>query len=147
MMNIYAVRDRLIDYYMQPFVGPNEKEVMAALARTVNSQEDTNGITQAPHHFELWELGNVDEEGHINPTRRLVCDCASLIRTGVRVRGEREDQEAANAAGADPALGGRARSPGRAPNGAVPSSAQATQEATVEVRRSPQGGYPPRNGI
>jgi len=87
-MKIYAVRDRLIDYYMQPFVGPNEKEVMHALSRTINNSEDTNGIAQAPHHFELWELGIIDdEEGQITPTRRLVCDCASLIRGNIRKGG------------------------------------------------------------
>lgn len=140
-MNIYAVRDRLIDYYMQPFVGPNEKEVMAALARTVNNTEDTNGIAQAPHHFELWELGKVDEEGNLTPTRRLVCDCASLIRVGVRRGGEREGQEAANAARPDPQEHRGNGSPGRAQAGPVPGPPQAKETTTGEVRRRTPGGY------
>lgn len=143
-MKIYAVRDRLLDYYMTPFVAPNDNEVKGALARTVNNQEDTNGIAQAPHHFELWELGIVEEDGHITKTRIFVCDCSSLIRTGVRTRAEREGQEAANAAGAHPALNRGNGPPGGALNGSLPHQAQAAQEATGEVRRGPQGGYPPR---
>lgn len=145
-MKIFAVRDRLLDYYMQPFVGPSHKEVQAALARTVNNFEDTNGISQAPHHFELWELGEITEEGHITPTRILICDCASLVRAGVRSRAEREGREAAEAAGPDPAQHRGNGSPGGAQRGPVPHPAPAEEAATGEVRRSPQGGYPPRNG-
>lgn len=144
-MKIYAVRDRLLDYYMQPFVGPDDKEVMSALARTVNNEADTNGIAQAPHHFELWELGIIEEEGNLTPTRKLVCDCASLIRAGVRSRREREGQEATNAAQADTGLNRGNGSPGRAPNGAVPRQAQAEEEGTGEILPRPQGSYPPRN--
>lgn len=144
-MKIYAVRDRLLDYYMQPFVGPDDKEVMSALARTVNNEADTNGIAQAPHHFELWELGTIEGEGNLTPTRRLVCDCASLIRRGVRSRSEREGQEAASAAREDSPVPGGTRYAGRAPNGALPRQTQAETEGTGEVRRGPQGGYPPRN--
>lgn len=146
MIKIYAVRDRLIDYYMQPFIGPSDKEVMSALARTINNTEDTNGIAQAPHHFELWELGTIGEEGEITPTRKLVCDCASLIRRGVRSRTQREGQEAPDAAGADTPIPGGTRYAGRAPNGAIPRQAPPEETATGEVRREPQGGYPPRNG-
>jgi len=84
-MNIYAVRDRLIDYYLQPFAGPDEKNVLAAIAQQVNGDQES-AISQAPHQFEVWELGTVDQEGNITPTRRLVADCASLIRTGIRKR-------------------------------------------------------------
>lgn len=93
ILKIYAVRDRLIDYYMQPFVAPNDKEVMAALAKTVNDQGDQNAVAQAPHHFELWELGTIDEEGNLTPTRKLICDGSSLIRPGVRERNARWSQE------------------------------------------------------
>lgn len=144
-MKIFAVRDRLLDYYMQPFVGPNHKEVQAALARTVNNLEDTNGISQAPHHFELWELGEITEEGHITPTRILVCDCASLIRVGVRSKAEREAQAAAIATGPDPGPNPGNGRPGRALNGSVPHPPQAATPDTGEVRREPRRGYPPRD--
>jgi len=85
-MKIYALRDRLIDYFLVPFVAPGDNEVKAALAQRINTT--TGGIEdaliQAPHHFELWELGEVHQDGHIEAKQSLVCDCSSLIRRGVR---------------------------------------------------------------
>lgn len=145
-MNIYAVRDRLIDYYMQPFVGPNDKEVMAALARTVNNIEDTNGIAQAPHHFELWELGTIDEEGNITPTRKLVCDCASLIRAGLRER----PTAGRHPAGSPPGLSQNApdhlAGGAHANDGSVPNTPPAAPGKAEEVLRGHPSGYPVRNG-
>lgn len=85
-MKIYAIRDRLLDYYMQPFAGPDDKAVLASIARMINTQGEQSDIAQAPHHFEVWELGDIDEEGHINPTRKLLADCSSLVRPGIRER-------------------------------------------------------------
>lgn len=84
---IYAVKDRLLEYFMQPFAAPGDKEVMGALATTINralKNEEPYDIAQAPHHFEIWELGEVDEDGHIIPSRRLICDCSSLVRGDIR---------------------------------------------------------------
>ena len=84
-MKIYSVKDRLIEYFQQPFIGQGDKQVLAALAFAINKDEDTNAICQAPHHFELWSLGEIDEEtGVITPRQELVADCASLIRRSVR---------------------------------------------------------------
>ena len=88
-MKIYAIRDRLLDYYMQPFAGPEDKAVLASIARMINTQGEQSDIAQAPHHFEVWELGSIDEEGHINPTRKLIADCSSLVRPGIRERDTR----------------------------------------------------------
>lgn len=83
-MKIYAVRDRLIDYFMQPFVGQSDKQVLSALSETIN-RDHTHAIQAAPHHFEVWELGEVDEDtGEIRPKRQLLADCASLVRASVR---------------------------------------------------------------
>ena len=90
-MKIYAIRDRLIDYYLQPFAGPDEKNVLAAISQQVNGKGDS-AIEAAPQHFEIWELGTVDETGHITPTRRLIADCASLIRPDIRNRKSRGQQ-------------------------------------------------------
>lgn len=84
-MKIYAIKDRLIEYFQQPFIGPTDKQVMAAIATAINNPEQMNGITQAPHHFELWSLGEVDEEtGRITPRHELLADCSSLVRRSVR---------------------------------------------------------------
>ncbi len=83
-MKIYAIRDRLIGYYMAPFAGPDtHADVLAAVAQQVNGVTE-DAICQAPHHFEIWTLGEVHEDGHINPKKEFIADCSSLIRTGLR---------------------------------------------------------------
>jgi len=79
-MRIYTIRDRLIDYYNAPFVAPNDKEAMAGVAMGINHPESTNAIAQAPHHFELYRLGDVTEEGTIVPNKEFLLDCAALVR-------------------------------------------------------------------
>lgn len=86
-MNIYAIRDRMIDYFMQPFPGPDDKNVLAAVATRVNQGEPTDAICQAPHHFEVWKLAEIHNDGHITPARELIADCASLVRASVRQDG------------------------------------------------------------
>ena len=83
-MKIYAIKDRLIDYFMQPFVGPDDKTVLASVARLVNQGEVTSDIAQAPHQFEVWALGIVQEDGTLTPEREYLADCSSLIRGGIR---------------------------------------------------------------
>lgn len=83
-MKIYAIRDRLINYFMAPFAGPDQHaDIFAAVATQVNG--DTNdAICQAPHHFEIWTLGEVQEDGTLVPKREFLADCSSLVRTGIR---------------------------------------------------------------
>lgn len=83
-MKIYAIRDRLIDYYMAPFTAPDDNEAKAGVAFTINNEETRSAINQAPHHFELWRLGEIHKEGHLKPAREFLADCSSLVRTGVR---------------------------------------------------------------
>lgn len=79
-MKIYAVRDRMIDYFLTPFAAPNDQEVMASLSNEINRPDNINAIAQAPHHFELYLLGEIDENGTIFPKKELICDCSSLVR-------------------------------------------------------------------
>jgi len=65
---------------MTPFAAPNEKEVMASIAVAVNNLEENNAIAKAPHHFEIWHLGQVLEDGTIVAEKYLVADCNTLIR-------------------------------------------------------------------
>lgn len=145
-MKIYAIRDRLVDYFMTPFAAPETKPVMAALATTINSG-DHSDIATNPHHFELWQLGQVQEDGHITPSREFICDLSSLIRPGVRPRRAGEGHQslgADEATGAVPEVPGGAERPGGTLNGSIPSPAPPTEVPADEVRRGPQGGYPPR---
>lgn len=69
---------------MQPFVGPDDKTVLASVARLINQGDVTSDIAQAPHHFEVWRLATVTPEGHIEPDRELLQDCAALVRRDLR---------------------------------------------------------------
>jgi len=142
-MKIYAIRDRLIDYYMQPFVGPDDKNVLASVARLVNQGEITSDIAQAPHQFEVWTLGEVQEDGTLVAKKEYIADCSSLVRGGIRRPG-------AGQPGADPTEApgsgsqgtpGRPRAPGGANPGAVPNAAQAAPGAVEEVRGRFGRGY------
>ena len=81
---IYAVRDRLLDYFQQPFIATDTKAVQAALAELVNNQESAHAIAQAPQHFELFKIGAVTEDGHVYGTHELICECSALIRARLR---------------------------------------------------------------
>jgi len=83
-MKIYAIRDRLIDYFMVPFAAPDDKTVMAAIAKTINMGTNNEDIAKAPHHFEIWTLAEIKEDGHIEAEKYRVCGCAELIRSNIR---------------------------------------------------------------
>jgi hypothetical protein len=85
---IYALRDRLLDYYQQPFIATDTKAVLAALSELINNPESSHAITQAPHHYELFQVGAVTDDGHVYGKHELVCDCSSLIRERIRERTE-----------------------------------------------------------
>lgn len=135
-MKIYALRDRLIDYFMQPFFGPSDKQVLAAIAQTVNDQEATNAINKTPEHFEVWRLGEIDEQtGQVEGDREYLADAASLIRGRVRADAEirpghgtldgPEDQIPRPAEGARKAPNAGQRAPESAPQAKDRQGAQA----------------------
>jgi len=82
-VNIYAIRDRLIDYYMRAFSAPDDKDVLASIAATINEGDPNSALAKAPHHFEIWRLGKVTEEGDLRPGKELIADCASLVRDNI----------------------------------------------------------------
>lgn len=139
-MRIFAVRDRLIDYYMQPFAAPGVKDVLAALANQVNTENQGNAIYQAPHHFEVWQLGIVSEDGHITPEREFIADLSSLVRAGVRQTGQPGARQVEGPATASQdAPGVRRGDPGANP-GTVPNAPHATPGAAPSARQEPGGG-------
>lgn len=91
-MNIYAIHDRLIDYWLRPFAAPDDKEIMHSLSTQINKENaNVNPIAQAPHHFDVYRIGSVTEDGHIKPERELICTCSSLVRTSSNAeRGENQ---------------------------------------------------------
>lgn len=95
-MKIFAIRDRLVDYYMTPFCAESTKQVLASLAGTINNPENLNAIAQTPQHFEVWQLGEVNEDtGDLQAKREYIADCSSLVRASVRA-----DTEGRSGAGA-----------------------------------------------
>lgn len=83
-MKLYAVRDRLIDYYMQPFVGPSDKAVLSSIANVVNG-DGNEPIAKKPEHFEVWRLAEIDEQtGQVGGEREFLADASSLLRRSIR---------------------------------------------------------------
>lgn len=141
-MKLYAVKDRLMDYFMTPFAAHEDKQVMAQLAETINNGGN-NGIQQAPHHFELWGLGEVSEDGHLTAERRFIADCGALIRPR-REPAELSTQEAGRHLADRKEPPGRSGKPGHPQGGAVPETAPA-EAGTAETAyrdgyRGHQGG-------
>lgn len=82
-MKIYAIRDRLIDYYMQPFPAHSDKDVLNSLANMLSMENNSDPVAQAPHHFEIWKLCEIDNEtGLASGKPEFLADCAGLIRPG-----------------------------------------------------------------
>lgn len=139
-MRIFAVRDRLIDYYMQPFAAPGVKDVLAALANQVNTENQGNAIYQAPHHFEVWQLGVVTEDGHITPEREFIADLSSLVRAGVRQTGQPGARQVEGAAKPSESPPGLRAGHANANPGPVQNKTHATPGAVEGARQEPGGG-------
>lgn len=124
-LKLYAIRDRLIGYFMQPFPGPSDHQVKAAVAANVN-EGGSHAIHQAPHQFELWRLAGIDEEtGKVTADPEYLCDLSSLVRGSVRRGGIAREGEiqgpeghSHEAAGGPP---GTANANERPPQGPAPA--------------------------
>lgn len=141
-MKIYAIKDRMIDYFMTPFTGESDRQVQAGLAQTINNPGNMNAIAQTPHHFELWQLGEVNEDtGKITEHREFIADCSSLVRPSIRGPGKSGETEGQGTTGrrTAPPSGVRA---GTSPNpGSAQDAPQADPGALQEARPGPGGIY------
>lgn len=135
---IYCLRDRMMDYYMQPFAAADDKAVMSAVARIINTPGSNNDpVAQAPHHFEIWKLCNITELGNTYQAKEFVADCATLVRPG------RQSTEQGTSPLREPAQ----RQPGtlEAPRGntdAQERSSQGKAQASHRVRAKKAKGAP-----
>lgn len=83
-MKIFAIRDRMLDYYQRPIFAERKADVVSAIAMAIN-QGEKNDFCQTPEHFEVWELGELDiETGKIESKQTIITNCASLIRSSIR---------------------------------------------------------------
>lgn len=89
MIKLFAIRDRLLDYFMQPYlIGHNEPEILSLVANMVNQEDSKHAVHTNPSHFEVWRLAEIQEQtGQVHGDREFLADCASLIRGSVREGG------------------------------------------------------------
>lgn len=75
----------MIDYYVQPpFFASTALQAISAVADLVNSNKP-HAVAQAPHHFELWQIGGVNEQtGQIYEEREFLGDCNIFVRSDIR---------------------------------------------------------------
>lgn len=144
-MKIYALRDRLLDYFLVPFVAPSDNDVKAALAQRINTTRGDieDALIQAPHHFELWQLGGVEEDGNIVPKLDFLADCSSLIRRGVRTHAERlaAASPVEESTGQSRRSESGLRSEAATPDPTVSTKAPAGPLPAPEARRKPEGSH------
>jgi len=94
-MKIYCVHDRLINYWLTPLTASDDAAMKHSLSTVVNNDESQHAITQAPHHYDLYKLGEIKEDGQIQPCKEFICTASDLIRarpgsaaaTSVQARG------------------------------------------------------------
>lgn len=138
-MNIYAIRDRLIDYYMRAFSAPDDKDVLASIAATINEGDPNSALAKSPHHFEIWRLGKVTEDGDLRPGKELIADCSSLVRSGVWDDTHRRTTPAPEAPTGFGRAAGRPISRHAANNGALPREAPPKTVQGAETQPAHQG--------
>lgn len=83
-MKIYALYDNHLGYFQKPFLAEDDKQVLAALAQTINNGDTTNAIAQAPQDFELYTLGEIDQDAVVKVEQAKIANLNSLIRGSVR---------------------------------------------------------------
>lgn len=130
-MNIYAIKDRLLNYFMDPFAGRDDKLVQAAMAKHINGDSDET-IVQTPHYFEIWRLGHVDDQGHITPHHEFITNCSTLVRS------QRPTAEPSPGT-APETIKGRHSEPGPTPGHTPPETgaAQSASQAAPDVPGAP----------
>lgn len=140
MSKLYAIRDRLLDYYMPPFVGPTDVQVLAAIAESVNNEENRHALAKTPQHFEVWRLAEINEhDGTVETSKELITDCSSLVRPSVR-----RDQDDITATGEiRPPLSGSRGAPTGAHRGTNAPERAPSSPTQAENRQGAKGAPGP----
>ena len=133
MMKLFAIRDRMLDYFQAPVAVTREQDFFQAVSRNVNGEG--NELAQAPDHYEIWQVAEIDDQGHITAKREFIGNCSRYIRNGVWQR------RAEGAAGTEGATSTLPRGPGRIGEGpgARPGSTESeTGPAPVAPQEPPK---------
>lgn len=137
-MKLYAIRDRLLEYFQRPFIGDTDATVLAAVATAINTEANVD-FAKTPTHFEVWVLAEITEEsGHVRPTPKFISNCSDL-RRGVRENGIHRATE-----GQDPASGRRTTTEGPptypgAPDRGPEGTTQSQTATSGEGGQRPEG--------
>jgi len=142
MMKLYAIRDRMLDYFQNPVAVTRQEDFLAAVARNVNGE--TNELAQAPDHYEVWEIAEIDDQGRITPKREFIANCSRFIRSGVWNRRKPGSDGIQGEPGQVPngpgRIGGGPGAVALAPEGTKGSATVAPQEPDTDARGSYPGG-------
>lgn len=80
---IFAVRDTCVGSFLLPMFFQNAAAAVRALGDAVNNPSKDNQFYQHPEHFQLYKLGEFDDENaSIAPcVPEFIVDCQSLVRS------------------------------------------------------------------
>lgn len=135
-MKLYAIRDRLLEYFQRPFIGDTDATVLAAVATAINTEANVD-FAKTPTHFEVWVLAEIQEEtGQVKATPKFISNCSDL-RRGIRETGIHRASESQ-----DPAAGRGTEVKGPPPyHGATDRGPEGTTQSQTEP--SGKGGERP----
>ena len=77
---MFAIKDVKMNIYMEPWFRRDVPLAIRDFRQIAN--DDKNQINQYPQDFELWELGQLDDEtGEFkSPSKHCLCQATSVVR-------------------------------------------------------------------
>lgn len=82
LRKVMAVYDKKMEAYLQPFFVPTVGIGIRSFADEVNRKAEDNGMNRHPEDYELWLLGEFNDEtgDFVGDGRRLVNTAAEMIK-------------------------------------------------------------------
>lgn len=80
---VFALRDTCVGTFLMPMFFANRPGAVRALGDAVNKPGEDNQFYQHPEHFQLYIIGEFDDEVGLVvslPAPEFVVDCQSLVR-------------------------------------------------------------------
>jgi len=67
---VFAIRDRAIDSYGQPFFAPSSGAAIRSFSDELNRPDERNALSKHPEDYDLFALGEFDDQtGEFDTTR------------------------------------------------------------------------------
>lgn len=85
MKPIYAIKDRAINGFNEPFVQPSEQHMLRLMRDEVNSDPSKSSIAKHPDDYDIYQLGEYDQEsGNITAYQApaMIARCKDLLNPG-----------------------------------------------------------------